>query len=406
MAVAQRTNPEGRRRRRRVSVSSSCPYSALPYSLIRVTSANYFLLRNGEFALSLIREIERLKISRLTGRTGPNTMIREQDLRLALLRASLGTTAQYDPSLSHLSFQLPSGPLRPLLPTLGTGPSAKDISVSLSSPPEHTSFDDILLGTPLVLNYSVSWPLDLFLHASDLQIYAALFAYLSALRNTHTRIHTCWTALSNAQRARRRWTGLGEGGTAEDLEVRKELLRCGWGVVREMSWFLDTILGYIMTDVVDVEFRRLKTLLTGKAPTLVRQTTGGQSHGDLRSVPSVSVSTFPSSVNIASNGAPTHLDFTTLRNIHATYLERLITGCLLSNAMLTSIIRSILEVCDRFVAQVERWGGDVLPALLFEGSLGAGDRVGEMVEERRKIVAEVNDVSTCSYLRPYCCKAC
>jgi len=32
------------------------------------TLANYFLLRNGEFGLSLIREIERLKISRLTAR--------------------------------------------------------------------------------------------------------------------------------------------------------------------------------------------------------------------------------------------------------------------------------------------------------------------------------------------------
>ena len=321
-------------------------------------------------------------------------MIKEQDLRLALLRASLGTSAQHDPSLSRLSFQLPSGPLRPLLPALGTGPSVRDISASLSNPPEHTSFDDLLLGTPLVLSYSVSWPLDLFLHASDLQVYASLFAYLSALRNTHTRIHTCWTSLSNAQRARRRWTGLGEGGTAEDLEVRRELLRCGWGIVREMSWFLDTLLGYVMTDVVDVEFRRLKALLAGKPTGLARQTTGTQSHGDLASGPA---STIPTSGSATSNVSPAHLDFTTLRSIHATYLERLVTGCLLANASLTSIIRSILEVCERFVAQVERWGGDILPALLFEGSLGTGgDRVGEMVEERRKIVAEVNDVSKSS----------
>lgn len=317
-------------------------------------------------------------------------MIKEQDLRLALLRASLGTTAQHDPSLSHLGFQLPSGPLRPLLPSLGVGPSMRDISASLTNPPEHTSFDDLLLGTPLILNYSVTWPLDLFLHASDLQIYAALFAYLSALRNTHTRIHTCWTALSNAQRARRRWTGLGEGGTAEDLEVRKELLRYGWGIVREMSWFLDTLLGYVMTDVIDVEFRRLKAQLAERSNATHRQT---QSHGDLASVASASATTFPASHSTSSATATSHLDFTTLRMMHATYLERLITGCLLSNPTLTSIIRSILEVCERFVAQVERWGGDILPALLFEGSLGGGgDRVGELVEERRKIVAEVNDV--------------
>ncbi|EJF67192.1 gamma-tubulin ring complex protein [Dichomitus squalens LYAD-421 SS1] len=366
--------------------------------------ANYFLLRNGEFALSLIREIERLKLSRLTGRSVPSTMIREQDLHLALLRASLGTTAQQDPSLANLHFRLPTGPIRPLLPSLAGG--AKDLSASLSSPTEPTSFDDLLLGTPLVLAYDVSWPLDLFLHASDLQLYAALFSYLSALRKTHTRIHTCWTALSNAQRARRRWTGLGEGGTAEDLEVRKQLLRCGWGIVREMTWFLDTLLGYVMTDVVDVEFRRLKSLLSGR-PTggVGRQMTGSGSAGAVAgsgddrigAVPlgaSKTGSTFHPSLSTGSNlssGAPP-LDFTTLRSIHATYLERLLTGSLLANPALTNIIRMILEVCERFAAQVERWGGDVLPALLFEGSLaaGGGDKVGEMVAERYAIVGEID----------------
>ena len=97
----------------------------------------------------------------------------------------------------------------------------------------------------------------------------------------------------------------------------------------------------------------------------------------------------------------TYLDFTTLRNIHTTYLERLLTGCLLSNPALTAIIRPIFEVCERFVTQVERWGGDVLPALLFEGSL-AGDRaesVGALVKERWAVVAEINGVIIFSLIR-------
>ncbi|KAJ8588402.1 hypothetical protein M405DRAFT_793161 [Rhizopogon salebrosus TDB-379] len=342
-----------------------------------ISLASYFLLRNGEFSLALIREIERLKISRLTTRSGAVSVIREEDLNLALLRASLGTTAQHDSSLLHLHFRLPSGPLRPLLPSLT---NFKSLSSSVASnSPEVTSFDDLLLGTNLVLAYKVSWPLDLFLHPSDLQIYAALFNYLSSLRKTHTQIHTCWTSLSNAQRARRRWTGLGEGGTAEDLEVRKELLRCGWGVVRDMGWFLDTLLGYVMVDVIDVEFRRLKDLLDD--PNRGRAESGGK---------------HASSHNVAtqSNADPsTYLDFTTLRNIHTTYLERLLTGCLLSNPSLTVILRPIFEVCERFVAQVERWGGDVLPALLFEGSLSTGsdDKVGTMVRERLQVVSEINE---------------
>ncbi len=75
------------------------------------------------------------------------------------------------------------------------------------------------------------------------------------------------------------------------------------------------------------------------------------------------------------------------------YLDRLLTGCLLTNSSLTAILLPIFEVCERFVAQVERWGGDILPALLFEGSLkGEDEEVGAMVKERHQIVFEIKEV--------------
>lgn len=315
-------------------------------------------------------------------------MIREQDLNLALLRASLGTTAQHDPSLSRLRFTLPAGPLRPLLPSLNS--IAATSSTQLPGSVDPSIFDTCLLGTQLELSYLVSWPLDLLLQGSDLSSYGSLFSYLSALRKTHTRIHTCWTSLSNSQRARRRWTGLGEGGTVEDLKARSQLLRCGWGVVRDMGWFLDTLLGYTMTDVIDVEFGQLKKLLGTE-----EMRVPPQSSGSLRSMASGTIG------SSASNTAP-QLDFTSLRAIHSMYLDRLLTGCLLTNAALTSILLPIFEICERFVAQVERWGGDILPALLFEGSLkGGGEDVGVMVKERHKVVFEVNEVSA-DHLTLYC----
>ena len=287
----------------------------------------------------------------------------------------MGTTAQHDPLLSRLRFSLPSGPVRPLLPTSDQStPSA-----------EFTIFDDLLLGTPLALNYAVTWPLDLFLHSQDLQVYGALFCYLSALRKTHTQIHTCWTSLSNSQRARRRWTGLGEGGTVEDLESRRELLRCGWGLVRELNWFLDSLLAYTMVDVIDVEWRRLKMLLAGTDPE-VQSSTNHRSH----------IGTAESATGANSSH---HLDFTTLRTIHHDYLERIIVGTLLSNQPLTAIIRSLLQLCEKFVAHVERWGGDVLPELLIEGSIhnAENETVGDMVRERLAVVAEINHASFPSY---------
>ena len=300
-------------------------------------------------------------------------MIREQDLNLTILRASLGTTAQHDPYLSRLRFVLPGGPVRPLLPSLtNDGPQAVS---SPTTPLAASLFDTLLVGTSMTLSYNLAWPLDLFLDMPDLSIYSSIFSFLSALRKTHTRVHTCWTSLSNAQRARRRWTGFGEGGTVEDLDVRAKMLRCGWGVVRNMSWFLDTLLGYVMMDVVDTEFRKLKESL-------------GKHREGLQSA------TTAVSKSSGQQATPSHLDFTTLRTIHTNYLGRLIEGCLLSNNSFTSTMRQILDVCERFVAVVERWGGDVLPALLFEGSITNEDEqeVGAMVKERWALVAEIDEV--------------
>ncbi|PPQ99559.1 hypothetical protein CVT24_005345 [Panaeolus cyanescens] len=325
--------------------------------------ANYFLIRNGEFSLSLIREIERLKLLRLTSRVGSASMIREQDLNLALLRASLGTTAQHDPSLSKLRFLLPGGPVRPLLPSL----TANATPSSPSNAAPTVVFENHLLGTPLQLSYTITWPLDLFLDRADLSIYSTIYSFLSAVRKTHTRVHSCWTSLSNAQRARRKWTRFGDGGTDEDIQIRAKLLRCGWGVVRDMSWFLDTIFGYVMMDVVDMEYRKLKDVLDKQGPWVQSKTP------------------IPHTTQ--------HLDFSTLRSIHTNYLARVLDGCLLTNANVTSILMPILTVCERFVALVERWGGDVLPALLFEGSIRSGNEegVGSLVKERWAIVTEIDE---------------
>lgn len=142
--------------------------------------------------------------------------------------------------------------------------------------------------------------------------------------------------------------------------------------MRDMSWFLDTLLGYVMMDVVDVEFRKLKEILD-------KHREGVQA-------------TKSKALKPGPNLSSSHLDFTTLRTIHSSYLGRLVDGCLLNNNSLTSQMRQILDVCERFVAVVERWGGDVLPALLFEGSMSGEQEVGAIVKERWVVVAEMDEV--------------
>lgn len=281
-------------------------------------------------------------------------MIREQDLRLAMLRASLGTSAQLDPTLSRLHFVLPDGPLRPLLPSL------QQVEKTSGLPP--AVFSDMLLGTTLKLTYTPPWPVDLFLTQSALSAYDSLFAFLSTIRKTHIRMLDMWVSLSNSQRARRRWTGTGEGGT-DDQAAREQLLRCGWGCARTMNWFLEVMMEYIWSDVVDEEHAKLKDQLRGVNTSLI--STPGQGP----------------------------LDFNTLRLLHSIYLNNLLNNTLASHPVLAVTLRSILETCEQFVAQIERWGGDVLPPLLSEGSVAdTGARVGDMVKERSIVVKAIHSV--------------
>ena len=391
-------------------------------------SANYFLLRNGEFCVALIREIERLKLSRLTPRASSRTpgvsIIREQDLSLALLRASLGTSAQHDPSLSRLRFTLPSGPLRPFLNSFSGHPDLSMFSIRSASTP--VDFSTTLLGTRLELTYQLAWPLDLFLTPHDLRAYASLFSYFSSVRHTHTRVMTCWSSLSNAQRVRRRWVHFDDGG-----EARRDLLRCGWGVVREMVWFLDALWAYLMTDVVDAGYKRLKARLqppSGSSSGLKRSGSmkselGGSAYGGAPSElgsaatpfgrgrresaassvyppPKTTMSGFGGTDATAASPAHGPLDFSTLRQLHSSYLHALLAGSLLSNVACMATIKGIMEVCEVLVGSIERWGGDVLPDLLGEGSIAKGvEGEGAIVQDRRAVVRDVNEVSTISLSR-------
>ncbi|KAF8322692.1 hypothetical protein DL93DRAFT_2093269 [Clavulina sp. PMI_390] len=427
--------------------------------------ANFFLMRNGEFGVSLIREIERLKKSRLTPRAssrGPGiSVIREQDLALALLRASLGTTAQYDPSLSKLKFTLPTGPHRPFLTSLDANP---DVSmVSMRSMAAESNFTHVLLGTPLELTYTLTWPLDLFLTPADLRLYTHLFAYFSAIRHTHQQVMNCWTTLSNSQRARRRWVGIGEGGDLArggEGVLRRNVLRCGWGVVREMLRFLDALWGYICIDVVEPQYRALRTALHGRgagksrafssgtegstrrkrrgSTSSARSGTDGDTDAELEStVPdqeyarsatpaaesahsggrnpsgrsrrssdagettggrslnrpqwSTAVEDLPSgrsTTALSSSSSP--LDFATLRTLHSAYLYALSTGSLLANAQCAETIKAIMELCVVFVGTIERWGSDILPGLLEDGSLGTGDE-DRLLKDRWRTIRDVNE---------------
>ena len=69
---------------------------------------------------------------------------------------------------------------------------------------------------------------------------------------------------------------------------------------------------------------------------------------------------------------------------------------------MSQTVKDVLDVCERFVGVVERWGGDVLPGLLeVEIEMdGEGEGVlGREVERRGEVVREIRDVSSISFFR-------
>lgn len=140
---------------------------------------------------------------------------------------------------------MPEGPIRPL-----AKPTPDDGSV-------RSMFTTALLGTPISLTAGVSWPLDLFMTPPAVAAYSDMHAYLFALRDTHMQVLRCWSALSGAQRRRRQYTGIDEGGAGVEREQRTNLARLAWGTVRAMLFFLDQLISHFMTDIIGVQHKRL-----------------------------------------------------------------------------------------------------------------------------------------------------
>lgn len=167
-----------------------------------------------------------------------------------------------------------------MLPTV---PMKTSKQSGIESTVEHRSsirelFSSSLLGTPLILTTTVTWPLDLFISPQALSAYSDIQAYLTALRHTHLSVLSCWTTLSAAQRQRRKWTGVTEGGTDEEVGARRRLGRAAWGTIRLMLFFIDQLQSHFMTDIIAVQHKRLLRQL-GLDTALAAPVPGGSVRG-------------------------------------------------------------------------------------------------------------------------------
>ncbi|KAF9089626.1 Gamma-tubulin complex component 4 [Mortierella sp. GBA35] len=295
----------------------------------------YFLLCDGEFGMGLIGALEEFKRNRLSRMgqfitvTSSSVTIRDHDLGGLLKKAAQDTPAQDDTALT--SFEL-----RILKPTQKQAGSEQAQSPSIGM------FDDQLLGIPVRLAYTLSWPLDLFLTTEDLDHYSDVFAFLMTVRKSQVRLQQAWIEiksltqqLTNRKRGgdaraygrRIRGTETDERNAEQEAEMLKHIA----AFRSNMVFVVDCLWTYIQMDVIGPTYDSLlENIATHESD---RRSAFSQS--------STSATASPQS-------------FDSIHSSHAEALYEIRRACLLTSTSLSSTVKSILLRTEAFCGIIGR----------------------------------------------------
>ncbi|TKA79344.1 hypothetical protein B0A49_01701 [Cryomyces minteri] len=274
----------------RQSVSRNSLQQLLPLEkILQLLSLlqEFFLLGRGEFAVTLIQEADehvRSRYERTTHVAQSNVaaglsrvVVKEGEVTATLARtwAALSTFMDENDAadesldlardLIHLSVSKPS------TTRLATHERSKE-GVDGTPRLADVAFNDVLFSTPTKLTLDVSSPLDLFMTASDLEMYTTINSYLLAIRRAHLHLAHLWrqTSLrrdhpaplgppySSAQSGKEKLHRMRERARSRRLEMRKVWATCGAAV-----FLLSETAGYLEGEVVQESWKHFHTWIVG-----------------------------------------------------------------------------------------------------------------------------------------------
>ncbi|KAG0339693.1 Gamma-tubulin complex component 4 [Podila humilis] len=328
----------------------------------RVVSAleafrRYFLLGDGELTLALIDGLEEFKRNRLS-RLGSNinsagaVSIRDHDLGGLLIKAAQrAQSARSDPFLKLFDLRLAR--------TFGTeqGPGAPDSGGSGGNGGSGM-FDDQLIGIPIRLWYTLTWPLDFFLTTDDLAHYGDIFAFLMTARKAQVKLQLTWVHVKmmaqgviarkkNEKKAqgpvlfKRRKPGQPPVAETEeeadnvnrDLQEAEMIKHVG-AVRSEMAFVIDCLWTYLQSDVIGPTFDSLLQSIS----------TTGQASKTKQGREATGVS--------KSSASPQTFD--SIHTSHAEALHEIRRACLLTSQNLSQSLKNIFQSAEAFCGVVSR----------------------------------------------------
>ncbi|KAK2034449.1 Spc97/Spc98 family protein [Colletotrichum zoysiae] len=389
----------------------------------------FFLLSRGEFAMALTQQADEKLRSRwkrsdnlaYEKREGLGTFaVKEGEVAAVLAKtwAAMGLMqgqhADEDEGLEiarkllrlNLTKSKPAVPLK--LEASVSRPTTKTLAT--------TPFRNLLLSVPVVLTMQIPSPLDMFLTASDLQIYSTINSYLLSIRRAHIRLTELWK-ITSLRRHHPAPPGPPAGSTRvgrskvillrQRYAARSNALRSAWVTCSASLFFLSETEAYLQTEVVAGLWDGFHAWLT-KEKKDGRTAAPSSTLSKAASKPSSEVEeededededddiwlaqSTPARVTVpkSTDSNPVH-DPQSLATAHRAYLRALSTRLLLTFPSYTDPLYNLLTHTDHLVALTQRLHA-VWSSMDLEADAGVVDAFVDLEIEEKEVRAAIRDV--------------
>ncbi|XP_060178637.1 gamma-tubulin complex component 4 [Lycium barbarum] len=265
---------------------------------------DYFLLEKGDFFQSFLEE------SRQLMRLPPRQSTAEADLMVPFQLAALKTIGEEDKYFSRVSLRMPSF-------GIALKPSPVDLpKVKVNKDGDSVGHPDASLEVSLdgwdgiSLEYSIDWPLQLFVTPEVLSKYQRIFQYLLRLKRTQMELEKSWAFAMHQDHidfAKNRNDSTKSSGS----QHQRQRLRPMWHVREHMAFLIRNLQFYIQVDVIESQWNVLQSHIQN-------------SH-----------------------------DFTELVGFHQEYLAALISQSFLDIGSVSRILDGIMKLCLQFCWKIE-----------------------------------------------------
>nr|XP_009770642.1 PREDICTED: gamma-tubulin complex component 4 homolog isoform X2 [Nicotiana sylvestris]XP_016433585.1 PREDICTED: gamma-tubulin complex component 4 homolog isoform X2 [Nicotiana tabacum] len=213
---------------------------------------DYFLLEKGDFFQSFLEE------SRQLMRLPPRQSTAEADLMVPFQLAALKTIGEEDKYFSRVSLRMPSF-------GIALKPSPVDLpKVKVNKDGDSVGHPDASLEVSLdgwdgiSLEYSINWPLQLFVTPEVLSKYQRIFQYLLRLKRTQMELEKSWAFAMHQDHfdfAKLR----NDSRKSFVSQHRRQRLRPMWHVREHMAFLIRNLQFYIQVDVIESQWNVLQS---------------------------------------------------------------------------------------------------------------------------------------------------